>query len=247
VSPPTSAQPVHRLTDLQVKIFADGANLPGMLRLYADPLIKGFTTNPTLMRKEGITDYKGFASQVLEAIPDSPISFEVFDDEFHEMERQAIEIATWGKNVYVKIPITNTRGESAVPLVERLVKAGVQLNVTALMTNEQVRNVSSVLGSTVPSYVSVFAGRIADTGRDPIPLMSEAVRILRGNSKAELIWASPRELLNVFHANEIGCHVITVTHDILQKLSLFGKSLEDYSLETVQMFHRDGAAAGYKL
>ena len=239
--------PVQSLTDLQVKIFADGAEIAGMLRLYADPLIKGFTTNPTLMRKDGITDYRAFAQQVVAAIPDRPISFEVFDDEFTEMERQAHEIATWGANVFVKIPITNTRGESAIPLIKRLADAKVQLNVTAMMTLGQVEAVEAVVAPDVPCYVSVFAGRIADTGRDPMPIMAEAVKILAAKPRAELIWASPRELLNVFHANAVGCHVITVTHDILKKLSLFGKSLEEYSLETVQMFHRDGLAAGYKL
>jgi transaldolase len=239
--------PVQTLAELKVKIFADGAELAGMLRLYADPLIKGFTTNPTLMRKDGITDYRAFAQQVVAAIPDRPISFEVFDDEFVEMERQAHEIATWGRNVFVKIPITNTRGESAIPLIERLVDARVQLNVTAMMTLGQVEAVSSVIGHELPCYVSVFAGRIADTGRDPMPLMAEAVRLLAPHPNAELIWASPRELLNVFHANAVGCHVITVTHDILKKLALFGKSLEEYSLETVQMFYRDGRAAGYRL
>ena len=233
--------------NLKVKLFADGADLAGMKEMYANPMIRGFTTNPTLMRKAGVQDYKAFAHQVIEAIPDRPISFEVFADEFDEMERQALDIASWGKNVSVKIPVTNTRKESAGPLIERLSKAGVALNVTAVTTLEQVRNITDRLASATPAIISVFAGRIADTGRDPIPLMAEAVNIMRAKPKAELIWASPRELLNIFQADSVGCHIITATNDILKKLSLVGKDLEQYSLETVQMFYKDAQAAGYKI
>ncbi|HMC78459.1 MAG TPA: transaldolase [Vicinamibacterales bacterium] len=232
---------------LTVKIFADGADLAGMLELYKQPFIKGFTTNPTLMRKAGIKDYKGFAREVLQAIPDRPISFEVFSDEFAEMERQAREIAGWGENVYVKIPVTNTRGETAAPLVKQLSHAGVKLNVTALMPLDQVREVVDAVAGGAPSCISVFAGRMADTGADPVPHMAAAVKLLRAAPAAELIWASPRELLNIFQADEIGCHIITVTHDILKKLSLVGRDLHDYSLDTVKMFHTDAAAAGFAL
>ncbi|MDP1545338.1 MAG: transaldolase [Anaerolineales bacterium] len=235
------------LDQLKVKIFADGADLDGILELYRNPHIKGFTTNPTLMRKSGVSDYEKFSRQLLEKIPDRPISLEVFSDEFDEMERQAHTIATWGKNVYVKIPVTNTRRESSVDLVRRLAAEGVQLNVTALMTNDQVNAVSKALDNHAPSYISVFAGRIADTGRDPMPLMKEAVEIMSPFKTQELIWASPRELLNVFHADEVGCHVITVTHDILKKLMLVGKDLDEYSLDTVKMFYSDSQKAGYKL
>src|SRR3954469_14412828 len=212
---------------LSVKIFADGADLGGMLELYAKPYIRGFTTNPTLMRKAGITDYKGFAREVLAAIPDRPISFEVFSDEFAEMERQAREIAGWGDNVYVKIPVTNTRGESAAALVKRLSRGGVKLNVTALLPLDQVREVVDCVAGGAPACISVFAGRMADTGVDPVPVMAEAVTILRAAPNAELIWASPRELLNIFQADAIGCHIITVTHDILKKLSLVGHDLRE--------------------
>jgi transaldolase len=230
---------------LSVKMFADGADLAGMLELYRQPYIKGFTTNPTLMRKAGITDYRAFAKQVLQAIPDRPLSFEVLSDEFAEMERQAHEIAGWGENVYVKIPVTNTRSESACDLVRRLSHSGVKVNVTALIPLEQVRAVSDAIAGGAPACVSVFAGRMADTGRDPVPHMAAALKMLPPN--AELIWASPRELLNVFQADEIGCHIITVTHDILKKLSLAGRDLEDYSLDTVKMFFNDAAGAGFKL
>jgi transaldolase len=232
---------------LTVKLFADGADLAGMRELYAQPYIKGFTTNPTLMRKAGITDYEAFARQVLAAIPDRPISFEVFSDEFGEMERQARAIATWGRNVYVKIPVSNTRQEPAYDLVRRLSHDGLQLNVTALMTLEQVDAVSSALAGGAPSCISVFAGRIADTGRDPLPLMVEALRIMERAPRAELIWASPRELLNIFHADSIGCHIITVTHDILKKLLTVGKPLEEYSLDTVKMFYDDARAAKFSV
>jgi transaldolase len=235
------------LEQLKVKIFADGADLDGILDLYKNPYIKGFTTNPTLMNKSGISDYEKFARQVLEKISDRPISLEVFSDEFDEMERQAHKIATWGKNVYVKIPVTNTRHESSEGLIRRLVLEGIQLNVTALLTLEQVYTVSQVLGSQVPSYISVFAGRIADTGREPAPMMKKAVEIMSPFSNQELIWASPRELLNIFQADGVGCHVITVAHDILKKLTLIGKDLDDYSLETVKMFRDDAIKAGFTI
>jgi transaldolase len=232
---------------LSVKIFADGADLPGMLELYRQPYIKGFTTNPTLMRKSGITDYGGFARQVLTAIPDRPISFEVFSDDIHEMERQAKEIAGWGANVYVKVPVTNTRRESTLDLVRKLSHSGIKVNVTALLAVEQVRQVERAVRGGAPCCVSVFAGRVADTGVDPVPLMKEAVDVLRASPNAELIWASPRELLNIFHADQVGCHIITVTHDILKKLSLVGRDLHEYSLDTVKMFHSDAEHAGFEI
>jgi len=235
------------LGTLRTKIFADGADLEGMLALYRQPCIKGFTTNPTLMRKAGITDYRAYARQVVTSIPDRPISFGVFADDFYEMERQALEIATWGEHVYVKIPVTNTKRETAKALIHRLSHRGVKLNVTAVMTLDQVRDVVDALTGSAPSYISVFAGRIADTGLDPVPLMTEAVRILESEPRAELMWASPRELLNIFQADAIGCHIITVTQDILKKLPLVGKDLDEYSLETVKMFHDDGEAAGFSL
>ncbi len=233
---------VSRLT---VKLFADGADLDGIREMAANPLISGFTTNPTLMRKAGVNDYRRFALDVLSIVPDKPVSFEVFADDFSEMERQAFEIASWGRNVNVKIPVTNTRGEFAGPLVGRLSDAGVQVNVTAIMTLDQVARITDRLASATPAIVSVFAGRIADTGRDPVPLMAEAVRILRSKPRAELIWASPRELLNIFQADGIGCHIITATNDILKKLALVGKDLDAYSLETVEMFYKDANAAGF--
>lgn len=233
--------------DLTVKIFADGAEKAGMLEMYAKPYIKGFTTNPTLMHKAGLTDYRAFARSILEAIPDRPISFEVFSDEFGDMERQAREIATWGDNVYVKIPVTNTRREPAFDLVRRLSKDGIKLNITAIMTVDQVRNVVEAVKDGAPSCISVFAGRIADTGRDPVPIMTECVTILKAAPRAELIWASPRELLNIIQADAIGCHIITVTNDILKKLPLVGKDLADYSLDTVKMFFDDGKQAGFTL
>ena len=235
------------VSELNVKIFADGADLKGISNLSRNPLIKGFTTNPTLMRKAGIQDYRGFARQVLGIIGERPVSFEVFSDEFAEMEKQAMEIASWGSNVYVKIPVTNTRREFAGELIRSLARAGVQLNITALLTNEQVREVLGCLSPETRSCVSVFAGRVADTGRDPVPLMAEAVQLLKANSKAELIWASPRELLNIFHADAVGCHIITVTHDILHKLSLVGKDLAEYSLDTVRMFYQDARSAGFQI
>ena len=236
-----------RLEDLNVKIFADGAEKAGMLEMYAKSYIKGFTTNPTLMHKVGLTDYRAFARDIVSVIPDRPISFEVFSDEFDEMERQAREIATWGDNVYVKIPVTNTRREPAYELVRRLANEGVKLNITAIMTIDQVRNVVDAVKDGAPSCVSVFAGRIADTGRDPVPIMTECVDILKAAPQSELIWASPRELLNIIQADAIGCHIITVTNDILKKLPLIGKDLADYSLDTVQMFFDDGRKAGFTL
>lgn len=232
---------------LKVKIFADGADRAGMLEMYAKPFIKGLTTNPTLMRKAGIKDYRAFAKEILSDIKDKPLSFEVFSDDFPDMERQALEIASWGENVYVKIPVTNTRQETCYELARKLSAQGVKLNVTAIMTLAQVRDVAAVLQPKVPSYVSVFAGRIADTGKDPLPLMAAAVAMLEPLAAAELIWASPRELLNIFQADDIGCQVITVTNDILKKLSLVGYDLDTYSLDTVKMFHTDATAAGFQL
>lgn len=235
------------LGDLTVKVFADGADKAGMLELAHNPLIKGFTTNPTLMRKAGVGDYRVFAQEILQVIPDRPISFEVFADEFPEMERQALEIREWGPNVYVKIPITNTRGEPSNELVRKLARAGVKVNVTALLTLPQVRAIASYLADGPAGYVSVFAGRVADTGRDPLPVMTAALETLRRYPNVELIWASPRELLNIFQADAIGCHIITVTHDVLRKLELVGKDLTQYSLETVRMFRDDAVKAGYSL
>ena len=238
---------MKKIEELNVKIFADGADKEGILEMYAKTFIKGFTTNPTLMRKAGISDYRAFAKEILQAISDRPISFEVFSDEFQDMERQALEIASWGDNVYVKIPVTNTRGQPSYDLVRKLTKSGVKVNVTALMTLDQVRDVVAVLDPETPSYVSVFAGRIADTGRDPVPVMAAAVELLKTRPKAELIWASPRELLNIFQADTLGCHVITVTNDTLKKLVLIGRDLNDYSLETVKMFFEDAKGAGFEL
>ena len=235
------------ITDLKIKIFADGANLDGMKEMYSNPLIKGFTTNPTLMRKAGVQNYEAFARRVVEEIPDRPISFEVFADEFDEMERQAVDIASWGENVYVKIPVMNTKKQFTGPLIERLSKAGVALNVTAVMLPEQVKSITDCLASDTPAIISVFAGRIADTGLDPVPLMAEAMEIISAKPKAELIWASPRELLNIFQADSIGCHIITATNDILNKLPTVGKDLNLYSLETVKMFYQDATAAKYTI
>jgi transaldolase len=235
------------LADLSVQLFADGADKAGMLEMYRNPLIKGFTTNPTLMRKADVVDYEAFARDILRAIPDRPISFEVFSDDFAAMEQQARKIARWGEHVYVKIPITNTWGESSAALICRLAQAGVKLNVTALMTLDQVQQVSAALAGGPPAFVSVFAGRIADTGRDPTPIMAAAVELLRLHSNIALIWASPRELLNIFQADAIGCHIITATNDILAKLHLVGKDLHEYSLETVTMFRDDAVKAGYTL
>lgn len=235
------------IDELKVKIYADGADRAGILEMVARPYIKGFTTNPTLMRKAGVTDYRAFARDILQVVRDRPISFEVFSDEFDEMERQAFEIASWAENVYVKIPITNTRREPAYPLLSRLARAGVRLNVTALMALDQVRDAAEALAQSRSAYVSVFAGRVADTGLDPVPLMAAAVELLRPYPSLELIWASPRELLNIFQADAIGCHIITVTNDVLKKLASVGKDLHDFSLETVKMFYDDGQKAGYVL
>ncbi len=232
---------------LSIKIFADGADLPSILKLSRDPLIKGVTTNPTLMRKAGVEDYEAFARTLLGEVTDMPVSLEVLADDFDEMERQALEIASWGANVNVKIPITNTRGESACGLIGRLSRQGVVVNATAILSLDQVRAVSDALDPETPAIVSVFAGRVADTGVDPAPHMAQALEILRERPKAELLWASPRELLNLFHADAVGCHIITVTNDILAKLHLVGKDLDEYSRETVDMFYRDATAAGYAI
>lgn len=238
---------MNRVDKLKVQIFADGADKTGMLEMYNKSFIKGLTTNPTLMKKVGIKDYEAFARDILLEVKDKSISFEVFSDDLDEMEKQALKIATWGDNVYVKIPVTNTKGIPTYSLIKKLSDKGVKLNVTAIMTLEQVRDVVLSLNQNVPSYVSVFAGRIADTGIDPVPLMSAAVQITSMNSKAEVIWASPRELLNIFQADEIGCQIITVTNDILKKLELVDYNLNSYSLDTVKMFYNDALAAGYKI
>ena len=233
--------------DLRIRIFADGADVEGIRKAAADPRIQGFTTNPTLMRAAKVEDYKKFAQDVLKIVPDRPVSFEVFADDFPTMDKQAREIASWGSNVYVKIPITNTRGEPSAPLIAALSAAGIKLNVTAILSLDQVESVARNLAEEIPAVVSVFAGRIADTGRDPVPLMTRALEILRARPRAELLWASPRELLNVFQADAIGCHIITVTDDLLKKLALVGKDLDDFSRETVAMFYRDAQAAGYSI
>lgn len=238
---------MNLIEKLKVKIFADGADKAGMLEMHSKPFIKGLTTNPTLMRKAGISDYRSFAKDILESIKDKPISFEVFSDDFADMERQAMEISGWGSNVYVKIPVTNTKSEPCHGLVRKLSARGVKLNVTALMTLAQVREVVACLNPETPSYISVFAGRVADTGRDPVPLMASAVEVMRANPKSELIWASPRELLNIFQADAVGCHVITVTNDVLKKLSNVGADLDGFSLDTVKMFHNDALQAGFRL
>lgn len=235
------------LDDLEVKIFADGADLDGILALAADPRIAGFTTNPTLMWKAGLTDYEEFAKRLLERITGQPISFEVFADDAEEMRRQAAKIARWGENVYVKIPVSTTRGESMASLVRELSENGVKVNVTALFTTAQVELITEAVRDGAPSYISVFAGRIADAGIDPIPIMSRSVDIMVDAPRSELIWASPREILNVVQADQVGAHIITMTHDLLAKLNLLGKDLTQFSLETVQMFHRDAVAAGFRL
>jgi transaldolase len=239
---------MYGLDNLQVKIFADGADLEGMISLYRNPLIKGLTTNPTLMRKAGILDYEYFAKDALAFIKDKPISFEVFSDEFSEMERQALKIRDWQQNVYVKIPITNSRGESSVPLIKELAREKVQLNVTAILTLKQVRGVAEVLHADVPAVVSVFAGRIADTGKDPEAIMRASKELLADLPKAELLWASVREVLNIIQADNCGCDIVTVPHDILNKaLSLVGMDLEALSLDTVKMFAQDAEKAGFRL
>jgi transaldolase len=232
---------------LKVKLFADGAEKAGMLEMYQNPLISGFTTNPTLMKKAGVSDYKAFAKDILYHIPDKPISFEVFSDEFDEMECQALDIASWGKNIYVKIPITNTKGESSVPLITTLSEKEVKVNVTAMFTVQQVQSVIPGLSKGPGGYVSVFAGRIADAGLDPLEIMREVLRRIKDYPSIELIWASPRELYNVVQANDIGCDIITATNSILKKLPSLGKDLNQFSLETVQMFYDDASEAGYTL
>jgi len=236
------------LKDLKVKVFADGADKAGILKLNADPLIQGMTTNPTLMRKAGISDFENFARDILQNVTTKPLSLEVFSDEFPEMKRQALKINSWAHNVYVKIPITNTRGESSLPLTKELANEGVKLNVTAILTLEQVRGVAAVLDPKVPAVVSVFAGRIADTGVNPIAIMTESKKILAGLPQAELLWASVREVLNIFQANDCGCQIVTVTHDILAKaMKMSGMDLGALSLDTVKMFANDASAAGFKL
>lgn len=232
---------------MKIKIFADGADVQGMKEMYKQPYIQGFTTNPTLMRKAGIQDYEAFCRQVLKEIPDRPISLEVFSDELPDMVRQARKLSGWGPNVYVKIPVTNTRGTPTTPIIQELSADGVKLNITAIMTLDQVRGVTEALSEKTPAVVSVFAGRIADTGCDPVPLMREALQIVKKKPRAELLWASPREILNIVQADQLGCHIITVTNDLLKKLSVVGTSLSDMSLNTVKMFYDDATAAGYQL
>ena len=232
---------------LRIKLFADGADLEGMKAMYARPQISGFTTNPTLMRKAGITDYAGFARQVLRAIPDRPVSFEVFADDLRTMEKQAHVIASWGPNANVKIPVTNTEGVSTAPLIATLSKAGIVLNVTAITTVEQVEEMAAALVPDTAAIISVFAGRVADTGIDPVPHMKSCLSALSKRPKAELLWASSRELLNIFQANDAGCHIITATNDILDKLKLVGKDLVTYSRETVKMFHDDAKSSGFEI
>ncbi|HYO84084.1 MAG TPA: transaldolase [Bryobacteraceae bacterium] len=236
-----------RLEQLNVRIFADGADRSRMIELAAHPLVKGFTTNPTLMKQAGVTDYEEFARDVLAAIPDRPFSFEVFSDDFAEMYDQACQIASWGDNVYVKIPVTNTLGESSCELIQKLTKSGVKVNVTAILTSAQVQAAVDALRGGAPAYISVFAGRIADAGRDPLPIMRAALDTMRANPQLELIWASPREVLNIVQADEIGCHIITVTSDLLKKLPTVGKDLAQFSLDTVRMFRNDAVAAGFRL
>lgn len=238
---------MSKVASLKIKIFADGADLDGIRGLAANPLIRGFTTNPTLMRKAGVADYEAFGRDVLAAVPDRPVSLEVFADDFGEMIDQGRTIASWGHNANVKIPVSDTKGRFTGPVIESLAKSGVVLNVTAILTVDQVKRVASCLNPEVSAIVSVFAGRVADTGVDPVPLMAACRDALRSLPKAELLWASPRELLNIFQADEIGCHIITVTNDLLAKLALVGKDLDEYSLETVKMFYRDASAAGYSI
>jgi transaldolase len=235
------------LDQLSTRIFADGADLDGILALAADPRIEGFTTNPTLMRKAGLTDYAGFARRLLEQVTKHPISFEVFADDPSEIRRQARIISSWGENVYVKIPVTTTAGEPLSALARELSEAGIRINVTALFTTAQVERITEAVRDGAPSYISVFAGRIADAGVDPLPIMASAVNIMAAAPRAELIWASPREILNLVQASQVGCHIITITHDLLKKLDCLGKKLEQYSLETVRMFHGDASAAGFTL
>jgi transaldolase len=238
---------VRSISELKIKLYADGADRAQIVAAQANPLISGFTTNPTLMRAAGVRDYEAFAHEVLEVVTERPISFEVFADEFCEMERQAHKIASWAENVYVKIPVTNTRRQSSMDLVHRLAHSGVKVNVTAILTLDQVRDASAALGGGAPGVVSVFAGRIADTGQDPVPLMATAVELVSAYPNVELLWASPRELLNIFQANDIGCHIITATDTVLSKLKTVGKDLGDFSLETVLMFYNDATHSGFEL
>ena len=235
------------LPQFRIKLYADGADLNGMIEEYQKGIVSGFTTNPTLMKKAGVKSYEEFAKAALKAIPDLPISFEVFSDDLPGMEREARKIGNWGNNVYIKIPVTNTKGESTAPLVKKLSHDGLKLNVTAILTVDQVKTVAKALSPTTPSIVSVFAGRIADTGTDPMPIMKASVKILKSNPKAELLWASTRELLNLIQAESCGCHIITITNEILKKVPLVGKDLTELSLETVQMFYSDAQSAGYKI
>jgi transaldolase len=238
---------VKTLAQLKIKLFADGADKAQIFEAHANPLVRGFTTNPTLMRSAGVADYEAFAREILEIVNDYPISFEVFSDDFCEMERQALKIASWADNVFVKIPVMNTEGQSSLQLAKKLSNSGVKVNVTAVLTLEQVNKAAAALGGGSPSVISVFAGRIADTGRDPIPIMSSAAKIVSAYSNIELLWASPRELLNIFQAEEAGCDIITVPQNILAKLQTVGIELNEYSLETVKMFHRDARKSGYQL
>jgi transaldolase len=238
---------MYNLQELNIKIFADGADLKSIKELITNPFVKGFTTNPTLMRKSNVSDYRAFAMDVIGIVKGRPVSFEVLSDDFEIMEKQALQIASWGENVYVKIPITNTRGDDAGPLVRRLTKAGVKVNVTALTTAKQVEHIVDYLSEDTPSCVSIFAGRIADTGRDPVPIVAESVKLLHKKPLTELIWASPRELLNIFQAESVGCHIITVTNELLAKIPIIGKDLIEYSMETVQMFYRDAVQAGFNI
>lgn len=233
--------------DLKIKIYADGADKAGILEMYKKPFVGGFTTNPTLMKKSGITDYESFAKDILSVVKDRSISFEVFSDDFAEMEKQALKINSWGENVFVKIPITNTKAQPAYELIEKLSARGVKLNVTAIFTIDQVKKTVQALAKAPDSIVSVFSGRVADTGRDPVPMMQESLRLMAGKPNIKLLWASPRELLNIFQADDIGCHIITVTNDIIKKLEMVGKDLEEFSLETVKMFYNDAVHAGYSL
>jgi len=238
---------MKKIDELKIKIFADGADKNTMLEMYKKPFIKGLTTNPTLMNKAGITDYRAFCKEILVSIKDKPLSFEVFSDDFSEMERQALEISSWADNIYIKIPITNTKNENCYELIKKLTRNKVKLNITAILTLEQVSNVIQYLDKSTPSYISIFAGRIADTGRDPLPMMISALEIIKINPLSELIWASPRELLNIFQAEQIGCNIITVTNDIIKKFSYIGYDLNKYSLDTVKMFYKDSVGAGFKL
>ena len=238
---------MKKIEDLKVKIFSDGADKEDMLDMASKTFIRGLTTNPTLMKKAGIKDYEAFAKDILSTIKEKPISFEVFSDDFDEMEKQAMKITSWADNVYVKIPVTNTKKESSKELINRLVEKKVKLNITAIMTLDQVKTVLSVLDNKVPSIISVFAGRIADTGRDPIPLMNDCLKEMKINSKSELLWASPRELFNIIQADQMGCHIITVTKDIIKKLQFINYDLEEYSLDTVKLFYKDAAEAGFKI